>query len=113
MATNVRRQIFQDLQDDETRLVYGEEMAKLDFAVAVAKARKESGLTQGQLAGILDVKQPYIARLESGEANPTIGQAGKTFAAMWHRMTVQPGPLMPQVSPRVTPRWIEAGGSGR
>ncbi|MGE5443514.1 MAG: helix-turn-helix transcriptional regulator [Ignavibacteriales bacterium] len=36
------------------------------------KAREAKDLTQEQLAKLLDKKQPYIARLESGKYNPRL-----------------------------------------
>ncbi|MGE5444570.1 MAG: helix-turn-helix transcriptional regulator [Ignavibacteriales bacterium] len=38
----------------------------------IKKAREARGLTQEQLAKLLDKKQPYIARLESGKYNPRL-----------------------------------------
>lgn len=98
MSFDIHRRLSEDLQDNETRFSYGEELAKLDFAVVLGKARRSMGITQDQLAHLLGVKQPYIARLESGEANPTIGQVGKTLAAIWHRLSIGTSSLIPEVS---------------
>ena len=88
MSEEVMEQITKDMADDEVRMAYGEEVAKMDFALALTKARKESDLTQQQLAERLGVSQAYIARLESGLANPTIGKAGSIFACLWRRLSV-------------------------
>jgi transcriptional regulator with XRE-family HTH domain len=83
-------QTIQEMQDAEFRLSYGEELAKVDFAQALVEARKARNLTQHQLAGLLGVRQPYIAKLERGEANPTIATVGRIFAAMWSRLVWEP-----------------------
>jgi transcriptional regulator with XRE-family HTH domain len=41
---------------------------------AVRQARQEDGLTQNELAGRLSVSAPYIANVEAGRENLTIGQ---------------------------------------
>ena len=61
MAKDVLNEIAEGLNDDEVRMEYGEELAKLDFALALIRARKEQSLTQQQLADLLGVSQAYIA----------------------------------------------------
>ena len=58
------------LEDIEYRQEFGSESAKLEIAVALAAARKTAGVTQARLAELAEVSQAYIAKLESGEANP-------------------------------------------
>ena len=94
MSKEVMEQIAKDMADDEVRMAYGEELARMDFALALTKARKESDLTQQQLAERLGVSQAYIARLESGLANPTIGKAGSIFACLWKRPSIDAGELV-------------------
>jgi transcriptional regulator with XRE-family HTH domain len=96
MSEEVLGQIAEDLGDNEVRLAYGEELAKLDFALALAKARKESDLTQQQLAEQLGVSQAYVARLESGLANPTVGKVGSIFASLWKRPSISLDSLVRQ-----------------
>ena len=96
MSEEVMEQITKDMADDEVRMAYGEELAKMDFALALTKARKESDLTQQQLAERLGVSQAYIARLESGLANPTIGKAGSIFACLWKRPSISMAKLVQQ-----------------
>lgn len=56
------------------------------YAQALGKrlraARKEMGLTQKQLAERLDVTPSYIARIETGRDNPTIGQLAHISEAL-------------------------------
>jgi len=64
---------------------YGEELAKINVAVTMAEARVEKGLTQEQLAVMAGTSQPYIAKLESGDANPSVGAVGKILAVLGFR----------------------------
>jgi transcriptional regulator with XRE-family HTH domain len=100
------KQTIQELEDEEFRLEYGEEIAKMDFALALIATRKEYHITQKQLADILGVSQAYIARLESGEANPTVGKVGRIFAATRKRLswtTIPLGPASDSIPTRQTP----------
>ena len=71
------------LEDIEYRQEFGSESAKLEIAVALAAARKTAGVTQARLAELAEVSQAYIAKLESGDANPSIGKIGQLFACLW------------------------------
>ena len=94
MLIDVLKEIGEDLQDDNARMEYGEEAAKMDFALALTFARQERNLTQQQLADLLGVSQAYVARLESGEANPTLSKVGRILAALWLRPIDKPFPLL-------------------
>ena len=82
MASKFAEDLNKKLQDQEFAREFGSELAKVDFAVTLNKARKNAGLTQAQLADLLGVKQSYIARLERGDTNPTLGKIGKILAAI-------------------------------
>ena len=97
MTYDVFSQISADLDDPDYRIDYGRESAKLEFALALIRARKGRGLTQTDVALLMGVKQPYVARLESGEANPTIGKAGSILATLWAKPSWNLTPLI-QVS---------------
>lgn len=45
---------------------------KLDYAVMVMKLRESLGLTQFEFAELVNKPQSTIARIENGNANPTI-----------------------------------------
>src|SRR5215218_8679566 len=64
--------LTEDLEDPEFRARW--ERTALARAVAnrVIDYRAQRGLSQGELAEQLGMKQPQIARLESAEHNPTI-----------------------------------------
>ena len=75
---------------------YGAEMAKLDFALTLTKTRTQYNLTQSELAEKLQTSQPYIAKLEGGEANPTIGTVGSLLAVLGLRLVTSISPLIPE-----------------
>lgn len=86
MTKIMTEDLERELQDPEFRKLYGAADAKAELSIALALARQKSGLTQKQLAERLGVKQPYIAKLEGGEANPTIGAVGSMLALINLRM---------------------------
>ena len=71
------------LEDFDIRAEYGSATLKYDIAAALVTARKIRNLTQATLANSTGVSQAYISKLESGEANSTIGRIGAIFAAIW------------------------------
>ena len=83
------------LDDAEYRGEYGSESAKLEIAIALADARALAGVTQRGLAERAGVSQAYVAKLEQGGANPTIGNIGRLFAYIWMKPAIQPVPLDP------------------
>ena len=73
-----------------------EEIAESDLRVALitslVQARKEQGLSQRALEAISGVKQPQIARIESGDSNPQLDTILKVLAAMGKTLAVVPLP---------------------
>jgi len=59
------------LRDAEVRILYEEERAKSEIAMAVRAARRRSNLTQAALARKIGSTQAVIARLESGTDSRT------------------------------------------
>ena len=88
--------IIEEVRDPEFAKEYGEELAKINVAVTMAKARTEKGLTQEQLAERAGTSQPYIAKLESGYANPSIGAVAKILAVMGFRLVPGKDSLVPE-----------------
>lgn len=86
---DMRERLF----DDSYRREYGAANARYELALALVKARRKAGLTQKQLSELVGVSQAYIAKLESGEANPTIGNIGAMLAVMWLRPSILATPL--------------------
>jgi len=90
--------IVERLKNPNYAKSYGAEMAKLDFALTLIKVRKQSNLTQSELAQKLQTSQPYIAKLEGGEANPTIGAIGSLLAILGLRLITGTSPLIPEIN---------------
>jgi ribosome-binding protein aMBF1 (putative translation factor) len=53
-----------------------------EVAIMVLKYRAEHNLTQTALARMLGMRQPHIARLESGEHEPTVSTLARLSAAL-------------------------------
>ncbi len=94
--TTAREDLQRELRDPEFRKLYGAAEAKSELAVAVADARHSLGLTQDEMARKVGASQPYIAKLEGGEANPTIGVIGSILATLHLRLTMDIAPLLPR-----------------
>ena len=81
------------LEDIEYRQEFGSETARLAVAAALADAREAAGITQSALAERAKVSQAYIAKLERGDANPTIGHIGRLLACIWLKPSVGVTPM--------------------
>ena len=88
--------LLKSLKNPEFAKLYGEENAKTTFAITLTKIRRSLNLTQKELADKLGMSQPYIAKLEGGEANPTLGAIGKLLAAINLRLVTTTAPLAPE-----------------
>lgn len=82
------------LKDPEYARAYGEEAARASLAVCLATARIEAGLTQQELAERIGKSQPYVSKLESGEANPTLGAIGRILACLGRQLVCEAQPLV-------------------
>lgn len=56
--------------------------------VRLRDVRLEEGLTQAALAERLEVSPAYVQKLESGRANPTLGQLANLAAALERELEV-------------------------
>ncbi len=92
--------LTKNLQDKEFARGFGSELAKTDFAMLLVKARKVVGITQQELAAMADTTQSYIAKLESGKANPTVGRIAELLALLGFRLTPTLSDLNPYEQPR-------------
>ena len=104
MLTDFSARLAEELENDEERMGYGEEAAKVSFAIALTFARQKRGLSQEELADLLGVSKAYVVRLESGDANPSIAKAGRIFAALWLTPIDEPSPLLRGYGPYEAPR---------
>src|SRR5437868_10819184 len=89
------RKTLEWLQDPEIRSGYGSATLKYDIAATLVAARKMRNLTQAALANIAGLSQAYIIKLESGEANPTVGRIGAILASIWLKYVINLVPIVP------------------
>ena len=99
MAVTPTDDLLERLKDPEYAKLYGAEDAKVDFAITLTKARNSLNLTQKSLADKLGISQPYVAKLEGGEANPTLGRIGSLLAIIDLRLVTGTAPLKPEPMP--------------
>lgn len=83
------------LKNLEYTKLYGSEQIKADLAITLSKARHKLNMTQKQFADVLKSSQPYIAKLEGGGANPTIGAVGAMLAVVGLSIVTHTEPLLP------------------
>ncbi|MBI4308677.1 MAG: helix-turn-helix transcriptional regulator [Chloroflexi bacterium] len=82
------------LQNPGFRRAYGAEDVKSSIAFLLREARTEKGLSQKEFAERAQVSQAYIAKLERGDANPTIGHMGELLALLWRGVDLESRPLL-------------------
>jgi len=90
-----RDDLEHNLRDPEFAKRFGAARAKSSFAITLAEARRQLNLTQQQLAARLGVSQAYVAKLESGEANPTLDRIGSLLAILGFSLTTGTTTLSP------------------
>lgn len=78
-------------QNNETLKKWGE-LYKIeeDIISSLIKARKEKGLSQKALADLTNLKQPAIARIESGAHSPQLNTLIKLADALELRLDLKP-----------------------
>jgi len=86
------------LKNIEYAKLYGSEDAKTSLAITLSRARRNLNMTQKQFAEKLEKSQPYIAKLESGAANPTIGAIGSMLAVVGLSLETHTKALIPCIS---------------
>ena len=86
------------LKNTEYAKLYGSEDAKTSLAITLSKARHKLNMTQKTFAEKLGKSQPYIAKLESGAANPTIGAIGSMLAVVDLSLEIDTKALIPCIS---------------
>ena len=83
-----------EMRDPEFAKYYGADQAKMELALAMFAARSKLKLTQSELARKLSISQPYIAKMEKGDVNPTIGHVGGLLALVGLRLTIHTDDLI-------------------
>ncbi len=101
MIEEWKQNLKEELNDPEFAVMFGADRAKSALGMALIKARQESNITQKQLAEKAGVTQPYIAELESGEANPSMETAGRILAILGQRIVIEVKPLFEEEIPEI------------
>lgn len=78
-----RESVLTDVEKEEILL-------KVELMGKLIEAREEQGLTQGELAQLCGVKQPYIARLEKGGTDPQITTFLKVLKPLGYTLAIVP-----------------------
>ena len=86
MSIELNGNTFTTWDDVEKELFTPEEIAESKLRVALIgeliAARKEKGITQRELEELSGVKQPMIARMESGSTTPNLSTVLKVLAPL-------------------------------
>lgn len=80
------------LKDPAVKREYEKLRPQYELTRELIKARLSKKLTQEQLASKVGVKQEYIARLESGSANPTIDTVSRVAGVLGKRIKLVGSP---------------------
>jgi transcriptional regulator with XRE-family HTH domain len=62
------------------------------IALAVVRFRTDRGLSQRDLASVLEMTQPQVARLERGDVNPTMDTLVRVAAGLGIELTINVTP---------------------
>lgn len=83
-----------DWEDVEKQLYTPEEIAASDLRAAIMceliDARNEKGISQKKLETLSGVKQPVIARMETGTTSPRLDTVLKVLAALGKTLKIVP-----------------------
>ncbi len=77
------------LSDPKVKKEYDRLAPRYAIISAIIHARNKKGLTQAQLAKRMGTKQSAIARLESGNANPSLRFLEKLASAMGFTLNIK------------------------
>ena len=80
---DVRRELFTEEEILESNL-------RVALIGEIIKARKEEGLSQKRLESLCGVKQPVIARMESGASDPQLGTVLKILSSLGKTLEIVP-----------------------
>jgi ribosome-binding protein aMBF1 (putative translation factor) len=72
----------QDMRDLDYRREYKRTRLANDVAIKVIRYRVDHGLSQSALAKILGMRQPHVARLESGQHEPSLSTLARLSTAL-------------------------------
>ena len=78
--------------DVKNELFTPEEIAasdlRVELMIQIARARKKDGITQKKLEELSGVRQPVIARMETGSTSPKLDTVMKVLAALGKNLVI-------------------------
>ena len=77
------------LKDPKVKAEYDKLEPQFAIVSAILEARYKRGITQKAIAQKIGTKQSAIARVESGNANPSIGFLQKLAEALGKKLVIQ------------------------
>ena len=83
-----RKDLEKQLQNPDFKAEWDALEPELSIMQAVIDARKESGLTQQQLAERTGISQADISKLENGNANPSLKTLQRLASAMDKKLKI-------------------------
>lgn len=86
--SDFRKYLEKQLQNPDFKAEWDALEPKLSIMQAVIDARKESGLTQQQLAERTGISQADISKLENGNANPSLKTLQRLASAMDKKLKI-------------------------
>ena len=86
--SDFRKYLEKQLQNPDFKVEWDALEPELSIMQAVIDARKESGLTQQQLAERTGISQADISKLENGNANPSLKTLQRLASAMDKKLKI-------------------------
>ena len=86
--SDFRKYLEKQLQNPDFKAEWDALEPELSIMQAVIDARKESGLTQQQLAERTGISQADISKLENGNANPSLKTFQRLASAMDKKLKI-------------------------
>ena len=78
----------ENLQNPEFREEWESLEPEYQVMRAMAKARKESGITQKQLSEITGINQSNLSRIENGDINPSVATLNRIATALGKKLII-------------------------
>lgn len=91
--TNFKDYLQEQLQDPEFREEYDALDPEFSFIQAMIDARRETGMTQKQLAEKTGISQSDIGKFESGSGNPSIKTLRRLAAGLGMKVKIEFQPI--------------------
>lgn len=91
--TNFNDYLQEQLKDPEFQAEYDALEPEFSFMQAMIDARRETGMTQKQLAEKTGISQSDISKFESGSGNPSIKTMRRLAAGLGMRVKIEFQPL--------------------